>query len=219
MKTKKITPTGVLAVAATLALGLALGACSPQGAQGPSPAPSADAAPSAAPAEEDTKPTPPTFATGDIITADLVETLPENQAAFTLASGEIVVVDRAQRLPDVVLNEVIAVYPRRDNGMTPGQNGSTYMTVTVPKINEIARTVGRTPVLVVPSGEYDINNKLVRTYWAALFVGEPNEISTRDTNETFSANQHATAEAAVAYAEDVISRTKYDIEYDIVVIE
>ncbi|WP_171468572.1 hypothetical protein [Cellulosimicrobium sp. 72-3] len=215
--------TKILAVATTIALGFTLTACTPD--DQPTPAPSASPTvtdgSSSTPGGSGgtgTKQEVPTFAAGDVITADQVDALPETQGAVTLSSGETVVVDKDERLPDVVLNDVAAPFLAAGLENPTAANAAAVDTV-FPKIQEVKAASDRTVVIVKESGSYDVNNNLEYTFWATLFVGEPKNIVITDQKSNPTANQHPTSEAAVAYAENVISRTKYDERYDIVVAQ
>jgi hypothetical protein len=214
------TSAKILTVAAVTALGLTLASCSTDTTTPEAPEATATAAAddAAATPSETPEPEVPTFATGDVIAPEQAELLPEHQVAYTLTSGETVVVDKEQRLPDPVLNEVtslVAQYVRNDAETLMAQ----FMDAQS-KIREIQRETGRAVVYVwhtYSDGSDGIT--LPHDYWTAVFVDEPKSIMVSDTDANFEANRHATPEAAVAYAENVISRTQYDANYDVVVVQ
>jgi hypothetical protein len=119
-------------------------------------------------------------------------------------------------LPDSILNEVtsmVAAWSLEDQTVVARQASDTRA-----KIREIQRATGRAIIFVYRSGEFDINGNLVRRFWTAVFVDEPSGINVELANDDPTIAQKATPEEALAYAEDVVARTIYDANYDIVVV-
>jgi hypothetical protein len=211
------TSARILTVAAVTALGLMLASCSTDTTAPEAPEVTATAAADdATPAPIQTPEPAPTFATGDVIAPEQAELLPEHQVAYTLSSGETVVVDKEQRLPDSVLNEVTSMVAQYDRDLKI-QAGQFQDTLS--KIRQIQRETGRTVIYVYKAASYDINGNPEYSFWTPSFIDETKGIFSSDLNANFKANQKATPEEAVAYAEDVISRTIYDANYDVVVVQ
>lgn len=206
------------ALGAAIALGLTLTACAPTtSATTAEPQPTATTATETPAPAEEVQPvveeTPvPTFAVGDVIDPSQAEFLPENQVAFTLMSGETVVVDKDQRLPDSVRNEV---------GILVGQamradyktQASIFEKQVRPKIREIQKATG------VVVGYTVYSSGIYGSAWTVVIPGEPDAIIGADMKANKYANLHKTPEDALAYADTVIARIQYPGKYEVAVMQ
>lgn len=163
------------------------------------------------------EPPTPTFVAGDVIAPEHVVHLPEHQAACTLSTGEAVVVERGQRLPDPVLREVTSILARADLDDVRG-------TIEIARdararIREIQHQTGRVVVPVREAGAYDARDALSHTFWTPVFVDEAAaDVVAVDRATDHAVDQRTTPHEAVAYAEDVVARTPYAARYDVVVV-
>lgn len=173
-----------------------------------------DEAPAPVPVE--TGPHVPAFAVGDVVAPELVDHLPEHQAACTLSSGEAVVVDRGRPLPDPVLREVTSILARADLDDVRGTIEITRDARA--RIREIQHQTGRVVVPVREAGSYDARDALRYTFWTPVFVDGAADVVAMDRATDHAVDQKATPEEAVAYAQSVVARTPYAARYDIVVV-
>ncbi|WP_171905279.1 hypothetical protein [Cellulosimicrobium cellulans] len=158
----------------------------------------------------------PALAVGDVIAPEHVDQLPEHQAACTLSSGEMVVVERRRPLPDPVLREVTSILARAD---LDDVRGTLELTRDArARIREIQHQTGRVVVPVREAGSYDARDALRYTFWTPVFVDGAADVVAMDRATDHAVDQKATPEEAVAYAQGVVARTPYAASYDIVVV-
>lgn len=164
------------------------------------------------------EPTPETIerAAGDVVTEAEAQTLPEGQTAYPTETGELVVVDATQPLPEVLVQEanstiITDMVESYEHAMRTG-NGSTAEAWR--KYNDIGNETGRHVVIVSPSAEYDEHGNIVRTYWGAIPSGDAYVANRSDADPGAP-----TREGAIAKAEEYIATSEYPEAYQIVVVE
>lgn len=168
----------------------------------------------ATPTPEVTEEPVPEVAVGDVVTAEQAETLPEGQVAFELETGELVVVDQGQRLPDVILNEVAAKAPESLPPTNPGIGPSADVFY---RSQEVGLATGRYPVTVVRGGGYGRDGSLESEGYGVSFQAEAMTVYKQSDRFKNFQVVFRTPEEALAFAEEIVAQTSDPSIYDIIV--
>jgi len=216
MRTTAIRLAATLAATATLAAGCPPASSGDPGGDDPA------ATASATHTEEATteEPTPEVIeaSAGDIVTDEEAELLAEGLSAYALASGELVVVDADEPLPEVLVEEVRSMVPDSwtyDDLMKTGKDRTTDAFY---KTQDIAIRTGRETVMVAETQAHDINGNVEKVYWGAAGTGEVGNTLAAGVWDRYD-DPMTSREEAVSYVEGLIAESENPEAYQVIVLD
>lgn len=155
---------------------------------------------------------------GDIVSEDDAFWLAEGLSAYALASGELVVVDADEPLPEVLVEEVRSMVPDSwtyDDLMKTGKDRTTDAFY---KTQDIAIRTGRETVMVAETQAHDINGNVEKVYWGAAGTGEVGNTLAAGVWDRYD-DPMTSREEAVSYVEGLIADSENPEAYQVIVLD